>query len=52
MSFSNEVKTEMLSLKNKMNCCKKAFLMGLLYNADIERSPVGRVVFSQALLAK
>ena len=37
----------MLSLKNKMNCCKKAFLMGLLYNADIERSPVGRVVFSQ-----
>ena len=33
MSFSNEIKTELLSLPIKKNCCKKAFLLGLLYNS-------------------
>ena len=33
MSFSNEVKNELLSVQMKKNCCKKAFLLGLLYNA-------------------
>ena len=46
MSFSNEVKAEMLSVQMKKNCCKKAFLMGLLYNASTSRSGEGSVVFT------
>lgn len=33
MSFSEEVKKELLTIDNKMNCCRKAMLFGLLYNA-------------------
>lgn len=33
MSFSNDVKSELLSAPVKMNCCRKALLFGLLYNA-------------------
>ncbi|MBQ8141316.1 MAG: DNA-binding protein WhiA [Clostridia bacterium] len=34
MSFSGEVKKELLSLNIKMNCCRKAFLLGALYNSS------------------
>ena len=34
MSFSNDVKKELLSLPIKMNCCRKAMLFGLLFNAE------------------
>ena len=34
MSFSNEVKRELMSLPIKMNCCRKAMLFGLLFNAE------------------
>lgn len=33
LSFSKTVKLEVLSLPIKMNCCKKAFLFGLLFNS-------------------
>ena len=33
MSFSNDVKSELLSAPVKMNCCRKALLFGLLYNS-------------------
>jgi DNA-binding protein WhiA len=33
MSFSNEVKDELVALQLKKNCCKKAFLFGLLINS-------------------
>ncbi len=33
MSFSSEIKAELLSAQIKKNCCKKAFLLGLLYNS-------------------
>ncbi len=34
MSFSVEMKKELLSFPIKMNCCRKAYLFGLLYNAS------------------
>ena len=34
MSFSSDVKKELLSLPNKMNCCKKAFMLGLVYDLE------------------
>lgn len=34
MSFSNEVKNELISLPVKMNCCRKAMLFGLLFGAE------------------
>lgn len=46
MSFSNDVKSEMLSVQIKKNCCKKAFLFGLLYNADVNKAGEGSVEFS------
>ncbi len=33
MSFSEEVKKELLALDIKMNCCRKAMLFGMLYNS-------------------
>ncbi len=33
MSFSEEIKRELLEIQSKKNCCKKAFLLGLLINA-------------------
>jgi len=33
MSFSNEIKLELISSQIKKNCCKKAFLFGLLINS-------------------
>lgn len=33
MSFSNDVKKELLSAPVRMNCCRKALLFGLLYNS-------------------
>lgn len=33
MSFANDVKNELLELQIKKNCCKKAFLIGLIINA-------------------
>ena len=33
MSFANDVKKELLELSVKKNCCKKAFLVGLIINA-------------------
>ena len=33
MSFANDVKNELLDAQIKKNCCKKAFLIGLLINA-------------------
>ena len=52
MSFSNEVKAELLSLQLKKNCCKKALLLGLLYNADIDKSGVGSAEFFSLDAAK
>ena len=34
MSFSNEVKKELLAMPVKMNCCRKAMLFGLLFNSE------------------
>lgn len=34
MSFSERMKRELISLPIKMNCCRKAYLFGLLYNAS------------------
>lgn len=33
MSFSNDVRGELLTVPVKMNCCRKALLFGLLYNS-------------------
>ncbi|MBQ7384429.1 MAG: DNA-binding protein WhiA [Clostridia bacterium] len=33
MSFATEMKKELLSLPIKMNCCRKAYMLGLLYNS-------------------
>ena len=33
MSFSEEIKKELLDVQIKKNCCKKAFLLGLLINS-------------------
>lgn len=33
MSFSESIKKELLEVQNKKNCCKKAFLLGLLINS-------------------
>ena len=33
MSFANDVKNELLELVIKKNCCKKAFLVGLILNS-------------------
>ncbi len=52
MSFSNEVKSEMLSVQSKKNCCKKAFLLGLLYNADMKKSGEGIAEFNLSESAK
>ncbi|MBE6596825.1 MAG: DNA-binding protein WhiA [Ruminococcaceae bacterium] len=39
LSFSSVVKLEILSTLPRMNCCKKAFLLGLLYNsAPVDKS--------------
>ena len=46
MSFSNEVKDEMLSIQLKKNCCKKAYMLGLLYNAEATRSGECNAVFN------
>lgn len=47
MSFAEEVKRELISLPVKMNCCKKALLFGLLYNA--QTSDEGRMRVSLSL---
>ena len=33
MSFSSDLKNELLDMQLKKNCCKKAFLFGLIINA-------------------
>lgn len=43
MSFSNEVKKELLSIPIKKNCCKKALLCGLLYNAKTDKTGEGSI---------
>ena len=45
MSFSNDVKNELLSLTLKKNCCKNALMLGLLYNADIDKTGRGEAEF-------
>ena len=46
MSFSNEVKKELLSVPIKKNCCKKAFLFGLLYNAQADKTGCGSIEYN------
>lgn len=46
MSFSNEVKNELRSLQIKMNCCRKAYLFGLLYGAESIDGERMRVTFT------
>ena len=36
MSFTNEVCAELLSVPQKKTCCRKAFLLGLLFSAHAE----------------
>ena len=52
MSFSNEVKKELISIPIKKNCCKKAFLLGLLYNADADKSGEGRIEYNVPQVAE
>ena len=46
MSFSDEVKKELCSIPIKKNCCKKAFMLGLLYNADVDKTGEGRIEYN------
>lgn len=46
MSFAEDVKRELISLPVKMNCCKKALLFGLLYNAQTSDGGKTRVILS------
>lgn len=38
MSFTSEVCTELLGVQQKKTCCRKAFLLGLLFSAHIEEN--------------
>lgn len=46
MSFANDVKNELLELVIKKNCCKKAFLAGLIMNAKKKSDGALYVEFS------
>jgi len=46
MSFATEVKTELLTLPLKRNCCRKAFLCGLLYHALCEQDKTLCIAFA------
>ena len=46
MSFAEQVKRELMSIPVKMNCCKKALLFGLVYNAQVADSGKMRVSVS------
>ncbi len=46
-SFSSRVKLEILSELPRMNCCKKAFLFGLLYNSVCGENGRSLVSFGQ-----
>ncbi len=37
MSFSNEIKERLTDIKIKSNCCKKAFVLGVVYGTMISR---------------
>ena len=52
MSFSDEVKKELCSIPIKKNCCKKAFMLGLLYNADVDKTGEGRIEYNVIDVAK
>ncbi|MBE6531627.1 MAG: DNA-binding protein WhiA [Ruminococcaceae bacterium] len=55
MSFAEHVKRELISLPVKMNCCRKALLFGLLYNAqtaDNGRMRVSLSLEESAVLAR
>ena len=47
MSYSSELKKELLSLPIKKNCCRKAYLFGLLYNSEAMGQNRFGVRFSQ-----
>ena len=51
MSFSNEVKDELLALQLKKNCCRKAFLFGLLINSVRDKKNNFEVVCSDEKIA-
>ena len=51
MSFSNEVKDELLALQLKKNCCKKAFLFGLLINSVRDKNNNFEVLYSDETIA-
>ena len=51
MSFSNEVKDELLALQLKKNCCRKAFLFGLLVNSVRDKKNNFEVVYSDEKIA-
>lgn len=40
MSFSKQVKEELNSIQIKGNCCKKAYLIGALFSADIDNDTI------------
>ena len=52
MSFSNEVKNEMLAMQIKKNCCRKAFMLGALYNARIFSATEGEAILGLEETAK
>lgn len=45
MSFSSDVKKELLCAPVKMNCCRKALLLGVLYNAHQTQAKSMEAVF-------
>ena len=51
MSFSNEVKDELLALQLKKNCCRKAFLFGLLVNSVRDKKNNFEVIYSDEKIA-
>lgn len=51
MSFSNELKSELVAIQIKKNCCKKSFLYGLLYQAESLEKNRFRVKFLSAEIA-
>ena len=51
MSFSNEVKDELVALQLKKSCCRKAFLFGLLINSIRNKKNNFEVVFLDEKIA-
>ncbi len=46
MSFSSELKEKLVLEPIKLNCCRKAFLLGLLFNASVNDENIARAEFS------